>query len=295
MPRGVVTQAAAKRVVDAYERVNNRANKAQDENLLGTVEGGQVHEQSKADYATLKTWPKDEQKAYRTAFYYQERAYFIPRRGEATWFAVRAKSSYGKRPTALMFFDKVGGTYKMVTSLYTGNDASIPRLSVDRDGFVQVADPSRSVGSLAPEDLTAAVQDLYISGGENEGKELASTAVTKDAVKTYLNSEKNGTANGMATLKFFAGKPAHSKVYALRTANGGVLAAFPAAHTREALLKPAYRSSHHLVPTERQKALGVGAGQTAVLTDEFQGQGLATLSPTGARITEIDLLHVDSR
>ncbi|MGW0719800.1 hypothetical protein ACWD3K_34360 [Streptomyces sp. NPDC002778] len=289
----MVTQAATKRVVDTYERVNNRANKAQDEELLHTVEGGQVHEQSKADYATLKTWPKDEQKAYRTAFFYQERTYFIPRRGEATWFAVKAKSSYGKRPTTLMIFDRVGGTYKMVMSLYTGNEVSIPRLAVDADGFAQVADPTKPVGSLAPDDLTAAVQDLYISGGVNEGKKLAPSEPKEQAVTAHHNSEKNGAADGMATLQFFAEAPAHPRVYALRTADGGVLAAFPAAHKREALLKPQYRSSHHLVPDERETTLG--ASQGAVITDEIQGQGLAVMSTTGARVLEMDLLHVDSR
>lgn len=62
-----MTEAVAKQVVDTFEKVNNRANKTRDEDLLATVESGQVREQSKADYATLKIWLKDEQKAYGTA------------------------------------------------------------------------------------------------------------------------------------------------------------------------------------------------------------------------------------
>ncbi|MEU9737441.1 hypothetical protein [Streptomyces sp. NPDC048002] len=296
VPDGVLTKAAAKRVVDAYEKTNNQANKIQDEGLLATVEGGQLHEQSKADYAAFDTWPKADQNAYRTAFVYEDREYLIPRQSpNTTWFAVQAKSSYGNGTRTLLFFDKVGSTYKMVMSLYTDNDDALPQIARDRHGLAEAVDPSQQIGQITPTELTAAFQDLYETGGQGEGKELASTDVTKAALKTYRTSEKSGAANGMATVKFFAEEPAHAKVYALRTASGGVLAAFPAAHTRETLLKPAYRSSHHLVPTDRQKALGVGLGQTALLTDEFQGQGLAILSQASARIAEMDLQHVDAR
>ncbi|MBB6419538.1 hypothetical protein [Streptomyces sp. AK010] len=55
---------------------------------------------------------------------------------------------------------------------------------------------------------------------------------------------------------FFAKAPADPSVCALRMADGGVLALFPAAHKQESLLKEAYRSNVSLVPGKEQSAFG---------------------------------------
>ncbi|MEU9956771.1 hypothetical protein [Streptomyces sp. NPDC050982] len=52
-PKGAVTREQAAKVVDNYAAVNGKANKTRNAKLLATVEGGQVHEQSKADYKTF--------------------------------------------------------------------------------------------------------------------------------------------------------------------------------------------------------------------------------------------------
>ncbi|CAM5359339.1 hypothetical protein SVIOM74S_07416 [Streptomyces violarus] len=48
-----------------------------------------------------------------------------------------------------------------------------------------------------------------------------------------------------------------------------------------------------LVPNDEQSALGATRG--ALITDVFEGQGLAELTPKSARITAVDFQHVDAR
>jgi hypothetical protein len=126
-PQGIITTAAAKAVVDAYESANNQANKTRDEKLLATVESGQVNEQSRADYKQWSTWSAKDKKEYGTSFFYQNRTYYIPAAGTADWFAVKATSSYGDHPEALLFFDTMGGTYKMTMAFYTPKDEPFRR------------------------------------------------------------------------------------------------------------------------------------------------------------------------
>ncbi|GAP51597.1 hypothetical protein [Streptomyces azureus] len=291
-PQGVVSRAAAKKIADHYEEVNNKANAAQDEKLLGTVEAGQVYAMDKATYTLFETWPEKEKKAYAKPFSYQDREYVIPKKGTATWFAVRAKSSEGGENSVLLVFDKVGGSYKMVLALWADGEEP-PKPALDRHGLAEAVDPGTKVGKLAPSDLGAAYADFLETGGKKKGKALTSTKPVENAEKTYQRSSTEGAADGMATEKFFAKPPADPSVYALRTADGGVLALFPAAHKQESLLKEAYRSNAALVPNDEQSALGATRG--TLITDVFEGQGLAELTPKSARITAVDFQHVDAR
>ncbi|MFH9004408.1 hypothetical protein ACH4E5_14330 [Streptomyces afghaniensis] len=292
-PQGVVTQAAAKKIADHYEEVNNKANATRDDKLLGTVEAGQVYAMDKATYTLFETWPKKEQKAYTKPFSYQDREYVIPEKGTATWFAVRAKSSENSKNSVLLVFDKVGGTYKMVLSLWADGGEPLPKLAVDRHGLAKAVDPDTKVGKLAPSEVGAAYEDFLETGGKKEGKALASTEPVENAEETYKRSSTEGAADGKATEKFFTKPPADASVYALRTADGGVLVLFPAAHKQESLLKESYRSIADLVPNDEQSALGATRG--ALITDTFEGQGLAELTPKSARITAVDFQHVDAR
>ncbi len=291
-PQGVVSKAAAEKIADHYEEVNNKANAAQDEKLLGTVEAGQVYAMDKATYTLFETWPKKEQKAYAKPFSYRDREFVIPRKGTATWFAVRAKSSENSENSVLLVFDKVGGTYKMVLALWADGEEP-PKPALDRHGLAEAVDPGTKVGKLAPSDIGAAYADFLETGGKKKGKALTSTEPVENAGKTYQRSSTEGAAGGKATERFFAKTPADPSVYALRTADGGVLALFPAAHKQESLLKESYRSIADLVPNDEQSALGATRG--ALITDVFEGQGLAELTPKSARITAVDFQHVDAR
>jgi len=292
-PQGVLTAKAAAAVVDNYEKVNNKANAALGKDLLGTVEAGQLYAMDKATYTLVPTFSEKDQKAYRSPFTYQDRQYVIPAKGAATWFAVQAKSSDAGHNSSVMVFDKVDGAYKLVLTVWAEDGEAIPKLAVDKNGLAEAVDPDAKVGKFAPSDVGAAYEDLLETGGAKAGKNLASTAPVKEAEKTYQDSSTNGTADGIATKKFFAKPPADPSVYALRTADGGVLALFPLAHTQEILVKEAYRSSRSLVPSEEQSALGAVRGD--LITDRFEGKGMAQLTPKAARITALDWQHVDSR
>ncbi|MFI6494759.1 hypothetical protein [Streptomyces sp. NPDC050564] len=291
-PQGVVTQETAKKVLDNYEKINNEANKTRDAKLLGTVEAGQVHEGSKADYTLFSTWSATNRTAHGNPFSYKNRSYYRPPAGTATWFAVKATASFDSKQDVLMVFDKVAGTYKMVFALWAG-EAPIPAITVDRYGLASVADPSQPVGTLAPDKLTGAYEDLIETGGKKEGKQLASTKTSKGSLSLYDNRDKGAEAR-WSTKNFFAAKPAYPKVYALELADGGVLAAFPTAHTQESLLKPAYRGSFQMGPTKEEAVYN--PSKRAVITDTFQGQGLAELSPKGKpKVTVMSYKMVDSR
>ncbi|MBC9723603.1 hypothetical protein [Streptomyces sp. TRM68367] len=289
-PKGVVTKEAAKKIVDTYEQVNNRANKTQDEKLLATVEAEQVHEQSRADYKLMKTKSAKEQKEYRSPFSYTDRTYYLPAAGTATWFAVKAKTIDSK-DDGLLIFDKVGSAYKMVAALYL--DPAIGRIAVDRNGLATAFDPAKRVGALAPNQLGAAYEDFFETGGTKAAKQLATTKTTEESVQVYKDRD-SGDLSKFATKKFFGQDPAHPEVYALQLAGGGVVAVFPTAHTVEKLLKEPYRGSHQINPNKEEAVFNSTA--RIIITDEFQGQALAELTPQGKpKVMALEYRMVDSR
>jgi hypothetical protein len=274
-PKGVVTAEVARATMDTYEKVNNKANKVRDSKLLATVEAGQVHEQSLADYKQFKTWSKDDQKGYEEPFAYKSRKYYIPDAGQS-WFAVKATAD-GTKSEALMVFDKVDGRFKMVAAVYGDEKTPIPEVAVDRDGLATAVDPSKRVGTLAPNQLGKAYADLLETGGKKEGRQLATTQATKTYLKYYKDRTTRKEAS-FSTVNYFDAKPAHPKVYALELADGGVLALFPSAYTVEFLHKQ-FENGMVIIPGETEALYN--SERRAVITDEYQGQALATLSPNG--------------
>ncbi|TRO57055.1 hypothetical protein [Streptomyces sp. IB201691-2A2] len=274
-PKGVVTVDAARTTVDAYEKANNEANRTRGSRgarLLGTVEGGQVHEQSLADYEQFKTWSKKDQEEYGTEFVFTSRKYYIP--DGQSWFAVRAKSS-GSTSEALLVFDKVGGRLKMVASVYANEKTAIPEIAV-RNGFATAVDPAKRVGPLAPNQLGDAFEDLVETGGKKQGRQLASTTATKEFAQRYVNRTK-GKQAAFSKINYFDGKPVHPRVYALRLADGGVLAVFPTSYTIEFLHKR-FMSGGRIIPGETEAIYN--SERRPVVTDEYQGQALAALAPS---------------
>ncbi|MDX3066253.1 MULTISPECIES: hypothetical protein [Streptomyces] len=297
-PKGVVTKEFAESALSTYEKTNNKANDlaskartVQARELLSKVEGGQLNEQSQADYAQWKTWSAKEQKDYGTPFFYTDRQYVLPREGTATWFAVVGKSSSSDEDQALMIFDRVGGTYKMVASVYA-ESTPLPEVAVDRNGLATAVDPSRQVGALAPEDLAVAFEDLFETGGKHSGAQLASTRPAKESVGFY--KDRNDNNGGKATSDFTYADPAHPKVYALELKNGGVLTLFPTAHTVTRSLKGAYASTYEIDPSKAEAVYNPLSRDT--ITDEQQGQALAVLTPSGKpQVIAREYRLVDSR
>ncbi|MGP4049365.1 hypothetical protein [Streptomyces sp. 2A115] len=291
-PKGVITVDAARATVDAFEKANNEANTirgSRGERLLGTVEAGQVHEQSLADYEQIKTWSKDDQKEYGTPHFYTARKYHIPDADES-WFAVTVTVTATKSD-GLLIFDKVDGRFKMVASVYADENTPIPEIAVDR-GLATAVDPSKRVGTLTPNQLADAFEDLAETGGKKKGQQLAPTKATKEFTKNYTNRTKVKAAS-FATVKHFDGKPAHPKVYALRLADGGVLALFPSAYTIEYLHKR-FMNGGTIIPGPAEAVYN--SEKRPLITDEYQGQALATLTPPGKpEVITSGYTMVDSR
>lgn len=297
-PKGVVTKQFADAALSAYEKTNNQANSLASEahtvqarKLLSKVEGGQLNEQSQADYAQLKTWSAKEQKEYGTPFFYTDRQVLAPREGTATWFAVVGKSTGGDKHQALMIFDRVNGTYKMVASVYA-ESTPIPEVALDRNGLATAVDPSRRVGTLAPDGLAAAFEDLFETGGKHSGSQLALNQPAKESVEFY--EDRNADNGGKATTEFAYADPAHPKVYALKLKNGGVLAVFPTAHTVTRSLKGAFAPAYEIDPSKIEAVYNPVSRDT--ITDEQQGQALAVLTPSGKpQVIAREYRLVDSR
>lgn len=273
-PKGAVTRAQAAKIVDNYQAVNNKANATQDEKLLSTVEGGQVHEQSKADYATFKTWSAEDQRDYKSSFVYEDRQYYIP--ANEDWFAVKATASGTKSP-GLLVFVKESGAWKLTSAVYS--DAGIPAIDTGNHGLATAVTPSTRTGTLAPDDVSAAFEDLYATGGKKAATALDQTTdAAKGALKLYKDRNK-GDLSAYATNNYFAKPPAYNTTYALRLADGGILAVVPASHSEETLLKEKYRSSFQITPNDEESVYD--PTKRVVITDTYQGILLATLPKSG--------------
>ncbi|MDN0195131.1 hypothetical protein [Streptomyces sp. S.PNR 29] len=290
-PQTVVSKQTAQKLVDTYERINNRANKARDEKLLATVEGGQLNEQSRADYEQWATMSQKEQQRYASPFHYTNRTYYLPRSGSATWFAVKAASTGGTKDESMLVFDRIGGAYKLVAAVYA-EDEPIPDIAVDQRGFATPVDTSQKVGALAPDRLGPALADLLETGGKKEGRQLATTEVTKESVKDHRERNK-GEDGSWRTLNYFSAKPAHPKTYALRLADGGVLSVFPFAFNAEFLHKQ-YMHGGVIIPGKTEAVYN--AKRRPVITDEYQGQAMAVLPEQGKpQVIAQEYTMVDSR
>ncbi|RPE39010.1 hypothetical protein EDD90_1963 [Streptomyces sp. Ag109_O5-1] len=293
VPRGVVSRSEAAAVVDHYEEVNAQANKTQNAELLGTVEGGQLYEQSKADYRFFPTWPKRDQAYYKKAFTYRDRSYYIPE-GQS-WFAVKATAS-GSKDQALLVFDKTTDRrFKMVAAIYSDSTSQIPAIDTGNHGLATAVAPSTRVGALAPDQIAGAYEDLYATGGKNAGTQLASTTATRTVLKTYRERTTYKNAK-YATLHWETAQPTRPRIYALRLRDGGALVVFPTAHNRMEQLKDGYiyKGYIKLVPGSQQ-AVYNKTPRVAIL-DELQGQALAALTPSGKpAVLGVEYRMVDSR
>ncbi|MFJ2771033.1 hypothetical protein [Streptomyces sp. NPDC087300] len=232
-PKGVVTRAEAKKVVDNYVKVNNQANAKRDSGVLSAVEGGGLFETSANGYKQDQLQPAKDRAEGRKPFSYVNREYVIPAtKGGATWFALRAdtKDHGGTSPRtsrATVIFDKKDGDWKAVWSGWTTKkDPKTPALAKDADGLaVPVTDTAEKRGVLAPDQMDDALVALY-SGDEKLGMKVGASETAK--WMTQFPLEQNKMLNPGGKSEFKAGKTDHKKVYALRTENGGTLTFFNA-------------------------------------------------------------------
>lgn len=284
-PQGVVTRAEADKILDHYQEVNNKANKARDASALATVEAAQLYARSKAGYEQYSTRSAKGKKALDDPFYYTKRSFYIPPKGN--WFAAQAFTT-GKNRT-FMIFEKsaaTDGSWKKVASLFPQQALPAPKT---QDGLAATADVDTSVGQMAPTGVTDAVEDLFASGGTKEGKSLSQS--NKNAKRILTTHKERGDSLGpKATVNFFPITPLHRKTYTLTTSSG-VLVIAPLAHKQESLVKT---SGLQITPGESEAVYN--KTPRSVVVDSFQGETVVHLPLRGKpEIIDYQYAMVDSR
>ncbi|WP_327357706.1 hypothetical protein [Streptomyces sp. NBC_01304] len=291
-PKGAVSEAQASKILDRYVSVNNRANKARDAKLLGTVEGGQVYEQSKADYTELKTGTAEERQKYGKPFYYQQRRYYIP--AGADWFAARAVAkglSKGSSPSALLIFDQVDGSWKLVAAVRTED---LPQIDTSRSGLATEVSATHTSGTLAPDSVRHAFEDLFVTGGKQTGSKLShTTAVAKSALKIHRD-RNSGKNSRFATTTYAEIEPRFTRTYSLRLKGGGALTVSPTAHKSTYELKPEHAMDYDISPNTDESVFNPLPRDAVVNT--YEGMLIARLPESGtASVIGREYRMVDSQ
>ena len=229
----IITAAQAAKVLDAYQTVNNAANKTQDGAKLGAVEDGALFQQSSAQYKQFPEFTAKTKAAYTQPFLYGGRQFYIPATG--SWFMVSASPTGGNYPKdehqLIVFKRQSGGNWKMVVAdNYTG---TLPALAKGPDGAPVVVGSDTTVGGTKLSALGTAVNDLRVTGGKKTGAALADTAVRRATVKEYTTRNDDwGKYKGClrtdyedAGTKWDSAYIKYPDTYALKTADGGALVA----------------------------------------------------------------------
>ncbi|MFI8851678.1 hypothetical protein ACIGW3_16000 [Streptomyces sp. NPDC053499] len=166
----------------------------------------------------------------------------------------------------------------------------LPRIATTPSGLATEADPTSRARTPRPYDIPTMYEDLWQTGGTQEAAALAPNAVTKEARSTYRHRDDELGAEG-ARRRFVPTRPRHRDSYALRTADGGVLAVVPLAHQqRLRVTRPGYQ----LTPSGEEAVYDPTPRSTVIST--FHGQALAHLPRSGRpAVLSAKYALVDSR
>ncbi|GAA2603004.1 hypothetical protein [Streptomyces axinellae] len=285
--RGAVTVARAERLLDRYERLVNKANKARNIALLAQAEAGNALERSRAGYEQYQALSRRERAAATRPFSYRNRIFHIP--AGADWFLVTATrtpreppgapeaSTASRRPAGVLLFANRNGHWRLRAALEL-QAGRLPRLAEDAEGLARTVSTAATSGELSAEDIPAAYEDLWQTGGKDEAATLAPNPVTREARSTYRDRDDALGAQG-AHKRFIPRAPRYGDSYALRTADGGVLALVPLAHEQRLRVT---RPGLQLTPSA-EEAVYDAAPRTVIVTT-FHGQALVRLPPRGAPV-----------
>ncbi|MBO8194947.1 hypothetical protein ITI46_25310 [Streptomyces oryzae] len=296
-PRGAVTLAQARRVLHRYEKIATRADRTRDAELLAKVAAGNVLERSKAGYRQYDALSRHDRAPFAHPTRYRKPTFHIP--AGTSWFLVTAtRTAPTPQETVLVFAGERragGGNQHPVGSwrlhaalpLQAGR---LPRIATTRAGLATEADTGSRSGALRPNDVPGTYEDLWQTGGDDEAAALAPNAVTKEARSTYLHRDDELGAEG-ARRRFVPVRPRHRDSYALRTADGGVLAVVPLAHEQRLSVT---RPGLQLTPSDEEAVYDPAPRSTVVST--FHGQALAHLPRNGRpAVLSAKYALVDSR
>ncbi|MET9858540.1 hypothetical protein ABZY93_04310 [Streptomyces smyrnaeus] len=168
----------------------------------------------------------------------------------------------------------------------------LPRIAKTRSRLATEVDATPGSGSPRPRpyDVQRAYEDLWQTGGTDEARLLAPNAVTKEARSTYRHRDDELGAEG-ARRHFVPVSPRHRDSYALRTADGGVLAVVPLAHEQRLRVT---RPDYQITPSDEEAVYDPAPRSTVIST--FHGQALAHLPRQGRpAVLSAKYALVDSR
>ncbi|MFG1699210.1 hypothetical protein [Nonomuraea sp. NPDC049309] len=261
-PSATEQPLTAQAVIDEYIDRNNKANKALDEKLLATYEGGSSFDIDKADYLSAR---KLGAKAgdYKP-FEYVKATFVAP--ASKRWFLATAYSKRenktAKDPTYLLFAHQ-DGAWKQVYSpdiseaLGAGD---LPTIKTDASGAATEVDQADGTGLLMSPAQFAKNYAVHLTGkGSNAAKSrFASDPLTTEAAKSRANMRQ------FARVTEHAAQAKEYPTYALRTADGGALVFTTFARTTVYDVHQStqrfyvYRKNSGLLPGKYYKYMKVG-------------------------------------
>jgi hypothetical protein len=220
-----LTKAAAARILASYWQVNNTANESRSDTLLKTVEAGSSYRMDAGTYRMGRvTDPGNRQY---TAFTAPNAAYYIPRQPAGVyprWFAVRVTYASLAAPR-----HATGAGYVLFTQAAKyapwKNDLEPYLLPGTRPGpFIETDSHGYAIAASAPDEAGLSVTSAQVQ--ETTAESLDSSSATV---------KNPGNLADLRDKAYFSGKlPAGStdtdkhsasgRVFALKTASGGVLA-----------------------------------------------------------------------
>jgi hypothetical protein len=225
---GAISKADAENVVANYSKVNNKANAAYSDSLLGTIESGSSYTMDAGAYRFALG--QSSRAAY-VPFQLTGTAYYIPRLPQGSyprWFAVKgtyATLTDGKNlgPAYLVFAqDSAGAPWKDVIEPDILPGQSLPQIAVDTSGYAQSVAPDGAGLNVAPGkigQITAEWLDHVASNKSDSVIKDESGNLTDLQDEVFWRSGEGGTAMNATD--------AHSapagQVFALRTTSGGAL------------------------------------------------------------------------
>ena len=226
--RPAISKTDAENVVANYSKVNDKANAAYSDSLLGTIESGSSYTMDAGAYRFALG--QSSRTAY-VPFDLTGTTYYIPRLPQDSyprWFAI--KSTYvtmadGKNlgPAYLVFAqDSAGMPWKDVMEPDILPGQSLPEIAADSSGYAQSVAPDGAGLNLAPDKIgqvTAEWLDQVASNKSDSVIKDESGNLTDLQDEVFWRSGEGGTAMNATD--------AHSapagQVFALRTTSGGAL------------------------------------------------------------------------
>lgn len=229
--RPLLTKAEANKTVDAYQKLNNRANAQRSASLMAKAEGGAVLAMDQAYFTQIPALDKSDVADNLAPFAYVNRTFYIPPASSKTnWFLVRTQGAdltHGKpgklwsKNIRFLVFKRSGDGWRMVVARdFGGSDvAKVPHIALDKSGLMKVADPDTKIGKTAPSQLPELVTDLWVTGGHNTP--LANTSARRTGSSWY--TERASNLDEHAWVDFTKTAPHPGDVFAAKTADGGAL------------------------------------------------------------------------